>query len=97
MNQQIFTRFQIMTGSMSFDNLSSLSLMRTSESFSDLNAELSGASSASRATGRSTLSSLRSAAGGPAGVINSCNNATAAPGAEEFNNNKPFGLGEHNV
>ena len=87
--------FQIMSGSMSFDNLSSLSLMRTSESFSDLNAELSGAgggSSSGRAPGRSSLSGLR-ATGGQAGANNSStitstsSSATAATGAEECNNN----------
>jgi hypothetical protein len=87
---------------MSFDNLSSLSLMRTSESFSDLNAELTGASSGSgvRAPGRSSLASLR-ATGGQAGATNGV--TPASTGAEECNNNsssssnnnnKPFGLGK---
>ena len=94
---------------MSFDNLSSLSLMRTSESFSDLNAELSGAAAATTATAsasgnnkapvRSSLASLRSAAAASGGqtVSNNNNNSATAVGNDEFNNNnnnKPFGLGE---
>ena len=93
-----------MSGSMSFDNLSSLSLMRTSESFSDLNAELSGgaATTAAKAPVRSALGSLRSAAVtstvGPS--YNNYNTAqTTSPATtDECNNNnssnKPFGLGE---
>jgi hypothetical protein len=98
--------FQIMSGSKSFDNLSSLTLMRTSESFSDLNAELSGAS-VSRPAGRSSLAGAR-ASGNPATAVNNGNNGgnALASGAEECNNNnnnsssngnnnnKPFGLGE---
>jgi hypothetical protein len=96
-----FRFLQIMSGSMSFDNLSSLSLMRTSESFSDLNAELSGAASSSRAPARSSLASLRSTTATAAQTTTtSLTNPTAigsASAAEECNNNinnKPFGLGE---
>ena len=96
-----FRFLQIMSGSMSFDNLSSLSLMRTSESFSDLNAELSGAASSSRAPARSSLASLRSTPATAAQTTTtSLTNPTAigsASAAEECNNNinnKPFGLGE---
>ncbi len=95
---------------MSFDNLSSLSLMRTSESFSDLNAELSGATATTAATAasgnakvpvRSSLASFRSAAtsGGQTVSNNTNNNSSTVAGNDEFNNNntntnKPFGLGK---
>ena len=86
-----------MSGSMSFDNLSSLSLMRTSESFSDLNAELSGATTTSnRAPARSSLASLRSTAATAAQTSLTNPTAIGSAAAEECNNNnnKPFGLGE---
>ncbi len=83
---------------MSFDNLSSLSLMRTSESFSDLNAELSGATATTAATAasgnakvpvRSSLASFRSAAtsGGQTVSNNTNNNSSTVAGNDEFNNN----------
>ena len=90
---------------MSFDNLSSLSLMRTSESFSDLNAELSGgaAVTTARAPVRSALGSLRSTAAASTVVqssstvnINAAQNPNPATTDECNNNsNKPFGLGKH--
>ena len=66
-----------MSGSVSFDNLSSL--MRTSESFSDLNAELNPL------RGRGASSNMASSRGA-SGLSNEEGSVT---------NNKPFGLGEY--
>jgi hypothetical protein len=66
---------------MSFDNLSSLALMRTSESFSDLNAELSGGNSQPRIRG--PTASRTSAASSSTGSATSVEDA------------KPFGLGKN--
>ena len=68
--------FQVMSGSVSFDNLSSL--MRTSESFSDLNAELNPL------RGRGASSNMASSRGA-SGLSNEEGSVT---------NNKPFGLGK---
>ena len=68
--------FQVMSGSMSFDNLSSL--MRTSESFSDLNAELNPL------RGRNSNSGSNSVPG----------KATNTSNTSEEASNKPFGLGK---
>ena len=67
-----------MSGSVSFDNLSRL--MRTSESFSDLNAELNPNNGKSRGV-------PGSGAAGPT------TNLAKANGSEEPSTNKPFGLG----
>ena len=91
-----------MSGSMSFDNLSSLSLMRTSESFSDLNAELSGGAAATAA--KAPVRSLRSAAVtstvGPSYKSQNTAQTTSSATTDECNNNnssnKPFGLGQFN-
>ena len=79
-----------MSGSVSFDNISRL--MRTSESFSDLNAELNPGSvvgSKSRG-GASTTASTSMAGAGVAGGPPSANSAKA----NEDATNKPFGLGK---
>ena len=70
-----------MSGSVSFDNLSRL--MRTSESFSDLNAELNPAVAASASAGKS-----RGPGSGGAGPT------TNSAKANEETTNKPFGLGK---
>ena len=82
-----------MSGSVSFDNLSSL--MRTSESFSDLNAELNPI------RGRGSVAASTSAASAASTSLSSrgCSSLTAAAAgggtAEELTaTNKPFGLGE---
>ena len=67
-----------MSGSVSFDNLSRL--MRTSESFSDLNAELNPSVA--------TAGKSRGPGSGAAGP------ATNSAKANEEASNKPFGLGK---
>ena len=77
-----------MSGSVSFDNISRL--MRTSESFSDLNAELNPGSVGSKSRGASTPASTSMAGAGVAGGPPSANSAKA----NEDATNKPFGLGK---
>ena len=91
-----------MSGSMSFNNLSSFSNMKTSESFSDLNAEInnlngnhSNASDSSNSAGTQATSNsspseptARSMRSTLSG-IGSINNR-----CEDGLNNKPFGLGK---
>ena len=91
-----------MSGSMSFNNLSSLSNMKTSESFSDLNAEInnlngnhSNATDSSISAGTQATSNFspseptaRSMRSTLSG-IGSINNR-----CEDGLNNKPFGLGK---
>ena len=78
-----------MSGSVSFDNISRL--MRTSESFSDLNAELNPGSVGSKSRGgASTTASTSMAGAGVAGGPPSANSAKA----NEDATNKPFGLGK---
>ena len=82
-----------MSGSVSFDNISRL--MRTSESFSDLNAELNpgsvvGSKSRGVVGGASTPASTSMAGAGVAGGPPSANSAKA----NEDATNKPFGLGK---
>ena len=81
-----------MSGSVSFDNISRL--MRTSESFSDLNAELNPGSVGSKSRGgvggASNPASTSMAGAGVAGGPPSANSAKA----NEDATNKPFGLGK---
>ena len=79
--------FQVMSGSVSFDNISRL--MRTSESFSDLNAELNPGS-CNKSRGASTNGSVAGVGGPPAPP--SANSAKA--NQEDSATNKPFGLGK---
>ena len=87
-----------MSSSMSFNNLSSFASMKTSESFSDLNAEMnpnqpnpSDAAGNSASQGASNVSpsesgmrTTRSSLGGLGSISNR---------GEDGMNNKPFGLG----
>ena len=79
-----------MSGSVSFGNISGL--MRTSESFSDLNAELNPGS-CNKSRGASTNGSAAAAAGvGGPPAPPSANSAKA--NQEDSATNKPFGLGK---
>ena len=85
-----------MSGSMSFNNLSSFTSMKTSESFSDLNAEMNNPNQpnpAEVAGNQSTsnvspsepgVRSTRASLGGLGSISNR---------GEDGMNNKPFGLG----
>jgi hypothetical protein len=75
-----------MSGSLSFDNISSLSLMRTSESFSDLNAELAGNGGSTRQRSSHRTPTLQ-------GQATNGTNGAVASGSED---SKPFGLGKEN-
>ena len=88
-----------MSGSMSFNNLSSLSSMNTSMSFTDLNAEMNklnqqqpnamdSTNGLSFPSDTTTLRTARSTLSG-LGSINNRN------GEDGTTNNKPFGLGKH--
>ena len=83
-----------MSGSVSFDNLSSL--MRTSESFSDLNTEQNPIRG--RGTSSNAASTLASSAASTSSSSRGCSTLTAAAAegtAEELTpTNKHFGLGE---
>ena len=90
-----------MSGSMSFNNLSSLSSMNTSMSFTDLNAEMNklnqqqpNATDSTNCLGfpsdTTTLRTARSTLSG-LGSINNRN------GEDGTTNNKPFGLGKHTI
>ena len=78
-----------MSGSVSFDNISRL--MRTSESFSDLNAELNPGS-CNKSRGASTNASMAAAGVGGPPAPPSANSAKA--NQEDSATNKPFGLGK---
>ena len=81
-----------MSGSVSFGNISGL--MRTSESFSDLNAELNpGSCNKSRGASSTSNASVASASGvGGPPAPPSANSAKA--NQEDSATNKPFGLGK---
>ena len=82
-----------MSGSMSFDNISSL--MRTSESFSDLNAELNPVRG--RTTAAAASSAAAAASPGNAGVSSGKSSSTTSSSLTSDENataNKPFGLGK---
>jgi len=72
-----------MSGSISLDNISSLSQMRTSESFSDLNAEMSGTTgSANKQRSSQRMPVLNNLNGNNGGLTS------------VSDDNKPFGLGK---
>ena len=87
---------------MTFDNLSSLAQMKSSESFSDLNAELSNSNqqqpsstdapstNGSQAPPNFTSSGIRSSRSTHSGL------GSMASRGDDVMNNKPFGLGKLN-
>ena len=87
---------------MSFDNLSSLSNMKTSESFSDLNAELNNpnqqqsnpteSSTPSSAQGVSNFTPCNSIGRSTRSTLSGLGNMNGR--GEDGINNKPFGLGK---
>ena len=82
-----------MSGSMSFNNLSSLSSMNTSMSFTDLNAEMNklnqpnSMDSSNNSTDSTTLRTARS-------TLSGLGNMSNRNGEDGTTNNKPFGLGK---
>ena len=90
---------------MSFDNLSSLSQMKTSESFSDLNAELNDpnqqqtnptdSSNTASAQGPSNFTPCNSTVRSTRSTLSGLGNMNGR-GGEDGINNKPFGLGKIN-
>ena len=92
-----------MSSSMTFDNLSSLAQMKSSESFSDLNAELNNpnqqqpsstdasSTNGSQAPSSFTSSGIRSSRSTHSGL------GSMASKADDNLNNKPFGLGKLNT
>ena len=91
-----------MSGSMSFNNLSSLSNMKTSESFSDLNAEInnmnqdqtnpSDTTTTANTQGASNFSPSDPAARSIRSTLGGLGNMGNR--CEDGSNNKPFGLGK---
>ena len=97
-----------MSGSMSFDNLSSLSHLKTSESFSDLNAELNNPNqqppnptdssnpAASAQGSSSNFTQTNSTVRSTRSTFSGLGNMNGRNG-EDGMNNKPFGLGKIHV
>lgn len=87
---------------MSFDNLSSMSHLNTSVSFSDLNAELNNpnqaqpnttdSSNTASAQGSSNFTSCNSTVRSTRSTLSGLGNINGR--GEEVTNNKPFGLGK---